>query len=65
MASPRSYWDVCFLLLRLPTNVALASHLMGFGTGFVIALALAATGVIRPTRYEQTLVQIVQETFGR
>jgi len=58
-------WDVCIAAFQLPTSVAVTSHLAGFACGFIVAFLLAATGAIRPTRYEQTLLQILQGTFTR
>ena len=50
--------DLFFLLASAQTGVAYASHVTGFLTGFVIALLLAWRGVILPTRYEQTLLEV-------
>ena len=56
-------WDACFVVLQLPTNAGVFSHVTGFVCGFSIALILAATGLIRPTRYEQTLWDLIRSAF--
>jgi len=57
-------WDVCTLAIGLPTNVALTGHLAGFASGFIVTLLLAATGIIRPKRHEQTLLLVLRSVLS-
>ncbi len=52
-------WDFLFLSLGAETGIALWSHVGGFSTGFLIALATAAFGWIKPDQDEQTLLQVL------
>ncbi len=40
-------------------GIGFVAHLAGFMTGFSIALVLAATRIVEPTRYEETLLQML------
>jgi membrane associated rhomboid family serine protease len=52
-------WDVIWLVSGLEFSVAFWGHIGGFLTGLAIALLCAATGWIKPTRDEQTLLQVL------
>ena len=54
-------WDLCFFLLRLPTNVGVVAHLSGFVFGFLVGIALVVSNRIRPTRYEETLIDVLRK----
>ena len=52
-------WDVLYLVLGAKTGVAPWAHVGGFVAGFGIAVVCAATGLIKPTEDEQTLLQVL------
>lgn len=55
------YWlafDVLGAALGL-ASTAYVAHLGGFAAGAVIAITLLATGLIAPTRYEQTAIDLI------
>lgn len=51
--------DLLFLLMSRQNGVAYIAHVVGFLVGLVIGLALTALRILRPTRYEQTLWQML------
>jgi membrane associated rhomboid family serine protease len=64
-------FDALYLWLGVE-GIGFVAHLAGFATGFSIALVLAATRIVQPTRYEETLLQMLgihemttRETLGR
>jgi len=52
-------WDLLYLVLRVESNIAYIAHVVGFAIGFTIGFVLAWKKWIRPTRYEQTILQVV------
>ncbi len=50
-------WDVLMLLMG-PGRVAYWAHVGGFVAGFAVALLLAATGWVKPTEDDETLLQV-------
>jgi len=54
--------DVLWLVVGAGGVVALWAHVGGFVTGFGMALILAATGLIKPTQDEQTLIQVLRSS---
>ena len=58
-------WDVVHLCLGLTHSVALWGHVGGFLAGTTIGVLCAATGLVRPTQDEQTLLQLLGGGGGR
>lgn len=52
-------FDLFYLLAGAQTGVAYVAHVAGFCTGFAIACLLAWRQVLVPTRYEQTLLEVL------
>ena len=52
-------WDAATLGMEAGKGVALWAHLTGFGTGLAIAIACLATGLIKTTQDEQSLLQLL------
>jgi membrane associated rhomboid family serine protease len=64
-------FDVLYLRLGAE-GIGFFAHLAGFATGFAVALVLAASRLVEPTPYEQTLLQVLglrqtpeRDVFGR
>lgn len=51
-------WNILYLAFGVRTYVGLWCHVMGFATGFLIALLCAVCRLIKPTADEQTLLQL-------
>jgi membrane associated rhomboid family serine protease len=51
-------WDLLFAILGVETGVALMAHLGGFVAGFGAGWICAASGWIKPTQDEETLLQV-------
>ena len=52
-------WDILSLTCMAGSGVALWSHIGGFVAGFVLALICAQRGWVKPTTYEETLLQVL------
>ena len=52
-------WNVFDLAIGWASGVAICGHLGGFVAGFAIALLCAASGLIKPTEDEETLLQVL------
>ena len=53
-------WDVLYLVLGTSGGVALWAHVGGFAAGFGIAMICALAGLIKPTKDEQTIFQVLK-----
>jgi membrane associated rhomboid family serine protease len=50
--------DIVCLACDVQNRISYPAHVTGFGVGAVVAWFLASTRIVRPTRYEQTLLQV-------
>jgi membrane associated rhomboid family serine protease len=55
-------WDILLLILfgnEMEDRVGYEAHIAGFVVGFLVAWVLASTRLVQPTRYEETLLQVL------